>query len=62
MGARRNYPAEYKREAVAMLNEPGDDGEPNRLRSGHRGECPEMVAARVSAGSQAGLCRQRTIP
>lgn len=45
MGARRKFLAEYKREAVAMVDAPGGDGESDRRRPGHRGQCVGTVAA-----------------
>ncbi len=48
MGARRKFSAEYKREAVAMLTVTGGDGQPDRRRPRHRGQCPGTVVPQIA--------------
>ena len=62
MRQRRKFSAEYKREAVAMLESPGVTREPDRRRTGDWGELLGRWRRELRQAAGAGVCGQRAIP
>ena len=50
MAQRRKFSAEYKREAVAMLESPGVSVQPDRRGTGDWGECLRTLASGIAPG------------
>jgi hypothetical protein len=62
MVRRRRFSAEYKREAVAMLNAPGVSVSPIAAGTGDGSRRARAVATRIPSASGAGVSRPRSIP
>ena len=61
MTQRRKFSAEYKREAVAMLDYSRGECQPDRRGTGDWGERARALAAGVASGAGAGISGQRPI-
>ena len=62
MTQRRRFSAEYKRDAVAMLDAPGVSVSQIAAELGIGANVLGTVATRAAPSPPAGLCGQRTIP
>ena len=62
MTQRRRFSAEYKREAVAMLDAPGVSVSQIAVDLGNWGDGLGTLATRVAPGARAGICGQRASP